>query len=77
MRPEDVEFNSFDDYEGFILATIEPWSPARRITLAAAMAERWLPAYETFPPAKVGGSRILRQSLDAVWETVDAGSPPR
>ena len=25
----DVEFKGLDDYEGFIRATIEPWSPAR------------------------------------------------
>lgn len=65
------EFNSLDDYEGFILALIEPWSPARRIALAAAMAERWLPAYETFSISESWGDpTILRQSLDAVWNTL-------
>ena len=67
----NVEFNGLDDYEGFIRATIAPWSPARRIVLAAAMAERWLPAYETFSTSEDWGDlAILRRSLDAVWNTL-------
>ncbi len=67
----NVEFNGLDDYEGFIRATIEPWPPARRTVLAAAMAERWLPAYETFSTSEEWGDpAILRRSLDAVWNTL-------
>ena len=66
-----MKFDSLDDYEGFIQATIEPWSPARRIALAAAMAERWLPAYETFSIKEDWGDPIiLRRSLAAVWNTL-------
>jgi hypothetical protein len=66
----DQEFNSLEDYEGFILAQIGPWSPARRVVLAAAMAERWLPAYETFSASEDWGDpALLRQSLDMIWDT--------
>ncbi len=70
-------FNSLEDYEGFIKATIEPWPPARRIALAAAMAQRWLPAYETFTAHESWGDpAILRQGLEAVWQTVQSGTSP-
>ena len=36
--------NSIDDYEHFLWATLEAWSPEQRLALAAAMAEHWLPA---------------------------------
>ena len=62
------EFNNLDQYEGFIQTRIKPWSPAQRIALAAGMAERWLPAYETFSNSENWGDpAVLRRSLDAVW----------
>lgn len=65
------EFDNLDHYESFIRTTIESWSPARRTVLVAAMAERWLPAYETFSTSEDWGDpAILRQSLDAVWNTL-------
>ncbi len=68
-------FNSLEDYEGFIRETIEPWPPVRRVALAAAMAQRWLPAYETFTTRESWGDpAILRQGLEAVWQTVQSGT---
>ena len=62
------ELKSLDDYERFISATIESWSPKQRITLAAAMAERWLPAYEAFSAREDWGNPAgLRLALQAVW----------
>ena len=64
----EQEFNNLDHYEGFIQAKIKPWLPVQRIALAAGMAERWLPAYETFSSSENWGDpAILRQCLDAVW----------
>src|SRR4030042_4870810 len=66
------EFPNFGGYEAFIKAAIAPWSPAKRIVLAASMAERWLPAYEIFSANENWGDpAILRQSLDSVWKMVD------
>jgi uncharacterized protein YjaG (DUF416 family) len=71
------EFDSFDDYENFIRATIESWSPARRVALVAAMAERWLPAYETFSASEAWGDPvILRRGLDMVWNTLRGQASP-
>jgi uncharacterized protein YjaG (DUF416 family) len=65
------EFKNLDNYEDFIRGTIESWSPVRRTALVAAMAERWLPAYEAFSISEDWGNPIiLRQSLDAVWNTL-------
>jgi uncharacterized protein YjaG (DUF416 family) len=63
--------NSIDDYEGFLWTTLENWSPEQRIALAAAMAERWLPAYEEFSKQEEwGDAASLRRSLEAVWGCV-------
>lgn len=62
------KLNSIGDYERFVEATIEAWSPEQRIALAAAMAERWLPVYEAFSAAEAWGDPVnLRRSLEAVW----------
>jgi uncharacterized protein YjaG (DUF416 family) len=61
--------NSIDDYEHFLWATIEAWSPEQRLALAAAMAERWLPVYEAFSAEEEWGDPpSLRRMLDAVWD---------
>ncbi|HYN87165.1 MAG TPA: DUF416 family protein [Ardenticatenaceae bacterium] len=60
--------NSIDDYEQFLGATLESWSPEQRLALAAAMAERWLPVYEAFSAREEWGDPAsLRRSLEAVW----------
>jgi hypothetical protein len=50
----------------FLHETIEPWSPEQRVALAAAIAERWLPVYETFSAAEQWGDparRLLKNYL--------------
>jgi len=48
--------------------TIEHWTPEQRLALAAAMAERWLPAYDAFSKTeKWGDASSLHHCLDAVW----------
>lgn len=65
------EFASLESYEVFIREKIESWSPPRRVALATAMAERWLPAYETFSRNEDWGDPvILRQCLNAIWNTL-------
>jgi uncharacterized protein YjaG (DUF416 family) len=61
--------NGLDRYEDFVRTTIKSWSPEQRIALAAATAERWLPAYEAFSTQEEWGDpSSLRGSLKAVWE---------
>jgi len=65
------EYPSLDSYENFVREKIEPWSAAQRTALATAMAERWLPAYETFSKDEDWGDpAILRQSLNTIWDTL-------
>ena len=71
------EFNTFDAYETFIKTSIKPWSAAQRSALTAAMAERWLPAYESFAKAEDWGDpALLRQALTAVWKTLTPSAAP-
>src|SRR5687768_15501335 len=49
------KLNSIDDYELFLSETIENWSQQQRTAFAAAMAERWLPVYESFSAAEDWG----------------------
>jgi len=59
---------SIEDYECTLGETLESWKPARRVAFAAAMAERWLPAYEAFSKENDWGDIAgLRRTLDAVW----------
>ncbi|HXT53085.1 MAG TPA: DUF416 family protein [Candidatus Eisenbacteria bacterium] len=65
------ELKNIDEYEIFLTETMTPWPPERRMALAAAIAEHWLPAYESFSAAEDWGDPAsLRQSLDAVWSRV-------
>src|ERR1041385_321768 len=65
------ELKNIDEYEIFLTETMTLWSPERRVALAAAIAEHWLPAYESFSAAEDWGDPAsLRQSLDAVWSCV-------
>ena len=62
------KLNSIDDYERFLYATIEAWSPEQRAAFAAAMAERWLHVYEAFSTEEQWGDPAnLRRILEAVW----------
>jgi uncharacterized protein YjaG (DUF416 family) len=69
------KINTLDDYEMFLGETIESWSPELRLALAAAMAERWLPAYDLFSTKEQWGDMdSLHHCLDAVWQHL-LGSP--
>ena len=58
------ELKSIDDYEAFLTETMTPWSPQQRVALAAAIAEHWLPAYESFSAEEEWGDPAsLRRSL--------------
>jgi len=62
------ELKSIDDYESFINETIASWSPAQRVALAAAMAERWLPIYASFSSTyEWGDPASLHHCLDTIW----------
>lgn len=62
------ELKNIDDYEVLLTEKLTPWSPQKRIALAAAIAEHWLPAYEAFSAEeKWGDPASLRRSLDALW----------
>lgn len=65
------ELKNIDEYEIFLTEKMTLWPPERRVALAAAIAEHWLPAYESFSAAEDWGDPAsLRQSLDAVWSRV-------
>src|SRR2546427_11944120 len=69
MANQDLK--SLDEYEIFLTEKMTSWSPQQRVALAAAIAERWLPAYESFSAEEDwGGPASLRRSLDAVWNHV-------
>ena len=62
------ELNSLDDFRGFVSSTITPWSREQRIALAAAMAERWLPVYESFSEQEGWGDpSTLQRAVQSVW----------
>jgi uncharacterized protein YjaG (DUF416 family) len=65
------ELNSLDDYEQFVSSTVRPWSQQQRIALAVAMAERWLPAYESFSEeSEFGDPAVFQRAVQAVWSCV-------
>jgi len=62
------ELKSLVDYQQFVTNTIKQWSHQQRIALAAAMAERWLPVYESFSEEEDWGDpSILQRAVEAVW----------
>jgi uncharacterized protein YjaG (DUF416 family) len=66
-----AELKSIDEYEVFLTETMTPWLPQQRVALAAAIAEHWLPAYESFSAEEDWGDPAsLRRSLDALWSHV-------
>ena len=57
-----------DDYDRYLRDRLGKLTPEQRTALAAAMGERWYPAYAAFSAAeKWGDTSALRRSLDAVW----------
>jgi hypothetical protein len=66
------DLRSLEEYEIFRTEKVTPWSPQQR-ALAAAVAERWLPAYESFSAEEDWGDPAgLRRSLDAVWSHIES-----
>lgn len=62
------ELHSLDDFERFVSNTITPWSREQRIALAAGVAERWLPVYESFSEQEEWGDpAIFQRALQSVW----------
>ncbi len=60
-----------DEYEDFLNAKLDAWSPKQRFAFAAAMAERWLPTYQNFSAAEqFGDGAALRRILDGIWGEV-------
>jgi uncharacterized protein YjaG (DUF416 family) len=59
------------DYEHLLRAALEAWSQLQRVAFVAALAERWLGAYEEFADAvNWGKPDELRSALVAVWDHV-------
>lgn len=64
-------FNSLEDFEGFVSSTMEPWTAEQRTVLAAAMADRWLPVYESFSEEyEWGDPQTFEDAVVAVWNCV-------
>ena len=60
---------TFDEYERQIGETLKTWSPQQRLAFGAALAERWLGAYETFSATEGWGDpAALRRIMDAIWD---------
>lgn len=61
--------DTFDEYERQTAETLKGWSPQQRLAFMAALAERWLQAYEKFSAAEgEGDPAVLRQIVVAVWD---------
>jgi len=65
------EVKSLDDYQILLTETLSAWSSPKHAAFVAGLAERWLPAYESFSREEEWGDAAgLRRSLDAVWAHV-------
>jgi uncharacterized protein YjaG (DUF416 family) len=63
--------DTFDAYERQLGETLKVWSPQQRLAFGAALAERWLRAYETFSAAaEWGDPAALRRIVGALWDHV-------
>lgn len=62
------ELNSLDEFERFVRNTITPWSQEKRIALAAAMAERWLPVCNSFfEEYEWDDPAVFQDAVESVW----------
>ncbi len=60
-----------NEYEEFLNAKLDSWSPKQRVAFAAAMAERWFPTYRKFSATEqFGDLAALRRILDGIWGEV-------
>jgi uncharacterized protein YjaG (DUF416 family) len=65
------DLKSIDEYEFFLTEKMTQWSAERRVALAAAITEHWLPAYAAFSAEENWGDPAsMRRSLDALWSCV-------
>ena len=65
------QFSSLDDFQQFVTSTIAPWSREQRIALASAMAERWLPIYESFTEEEGWGNpSAFQRAVQSAWDCV-------
>jgi uncharacterized protein YjaG (DUF416 family) len=63
------ELRTVDDYDRFVTGRLAQLTPEQRTAMAAAMGERWYPAYAAFSKTEDwGDATVLRRSLDAVWD---------
>jgi uncharacterized protein YjaG (DUF416 family) len=63
------EPNTLDKYERLVGEKVGAWSPPQRLAFVAALAERWLGAYEKFSAAEGWGDpAVLRQVVGAIWD---------
>jgi uncharacterized protein YjaG (DUF416 family) len=63
------ELQTPDDYDRFLTDRLARLTPEQRTALAAAMGERWYPAYAAFSKAEGwGDASVLRRGLDVVWD---------
>jgi uncharacterized protein YjaG (DUF416 family) len=61
--------DTFDAYERQTAETLTAWSPQQRLAFVAALADRWLSAYEKFSAKEgQGDPAVLRQIVGAVWD---------
>jgi uncharacterized protein YjaG (DUF416 family) len=61
--------DTFDEYERQVAASLGAWSPQQRLAFGAALAERWLRAYEAFSAAEGWGDpAVLRRIVSAIWD---------
>ena len=62
---------SIDYYGIFLTESMASWSSEQHVAWAAAVAQRWLPSYESFSYNEDWGDPAsLRRSLEAVWSHV-------
>jgi hypothetical protein len=65
------KLNSLNDFQDFVTNTVRPWSREQRIALAAAMAERWFPVYESFSEQEEWGDpSAFQRAVQSVWNCV-------
>ncbi len=66
---QDDRLDTIDGYILYLGVIFEQtYTPDQRTLFAAALAERWLAAYETSFPQASGPQAVLRRAVDAVWD---------
>ncbi|MFO0937524.1 MAG: DUF416 family protein [Gemmataceae bacterium] len=72
------DFPQFGQYETYLGSALRTWNPSLRIILAAAIAERWFPAYQRFSETEnAGNTPGLKQILHSIWDHARGSSMNR